>query len=98
MLHQSALKPSQIEMVEVIHDSAQSLLTIIDDILDFSKIEAGKLGIELSPMELGEVVEKACLLFESVAANKMVGFTYFIDPGFHRSRGIGCACGRSGAI
>src|ERR1035437_6420779 len=43
VLQQSSLNSAQMEMSNIIHDSAFSLLAIIDDILDFSKIEAGKL-------------------------------------------------------
>ena len=36
-------------MVDLIRDSAYSLLQIIDDILDFSKIEAGQAEARASP-------------------------------------------------
>src|SRR5215831_17720922 len=36
------LTPEQQEYLTVVHDSATSLLELLDDILDFSKIEAGK--------------------------------------------------------
>jgi len=52
VLHQTSLKGYQVEMVELIRESAYSLLSIIEDILDFSKIEAGKLEIEQVPMGL----------------------------------------------
>ncbi len=40
------LEPSQREYLEMVGESADSLLTIINGILDFSKIEAGKLDLE----------------------------------------------------
>jgi two-component system, sensor histidine kinase and response regulator len=43
----TSLTPEQREYLEMVKNSAQSLLTIINDILDFSKIEAGKLDIEM---------------------------------------------------
>ncbi|MDO8464815.1 MAG: PAS domain S-box protein, partial [Gallionella sp.] len=49
VLQQSSLTGPQMEMANIIHDSAYSLLAIINDILDFSKIEAGKLQIENIP-------------------------------------------------
>src|SRR5258706_7683615 len=45
VLHQSSLVGPQLELVNLIPESANSLLTIINDILDFSKIEAGRLEI-----------------------------------------------------
>ena len=42
----SDLDQEQRHYAEVAHDSARSLLKVIDDILDFSRIEAGRLDIE----------------------------------------------------
>ncbi len=80
VLHQTSLKGYQVEMVELIRESAFSLLDIIDDILDFSKIEAGRLEIESVPMPVAGVVEKACGLVDHLAAKKGVELTLFIDP------------------
>jgi two-component system sensor histidine kinase/response regulator len=43
------LTPLQREYLEVVDQSAEALLAVINDVLDFSKIEAGKL--ELDPVE-----------------------------------------------
>lgn len=80
VLHQSSLKGHQAEMVDLIRESAFSLLGIIEDILDFSKIEAGKLEIEAVPMSMADVVEKACSLLDNLAVKKGVEFTLFVDP------------------
>ena len=52
MLARSTLDGAQREMVDVIGQSASSLLTIIDDILDMSKIEAGKLQLDYIPLAI----------------------------------------------
>jgi PAS domain S-box-containing protein len=80
VLHQTSLKGYQVDMVDLIRESAMSLLGIIDDILDFSKIEAGRLEIESAPMSVADVVEKACGLLDHLAARKGVELTLFIDP------------------
>jgi PAS domain S-box-containing protein len=80
VLHQTSLKGYQVEMVDLIRDSAYALLGIIDDILDFSKIEAGKLEIERVPMSPAEVVEKACDMLDRLAEKKGVELTLFTDP------------------
>ena len=54
---QSGLDPQQLNYVQKVHMSAESLLGIINDILDFSKIEAGKLDIEHIAFNLGEVMD-----------------------------------------
>ncbi|TAN49766.1 MAG: PAS domain S-box protein [Methylococcaceae bacterium] len=80
VLQQTSLKGSQIEMVDLIRDSAYALLGIIDDILDVSKIEAGKLEIEHIPMSPAEVVEKVCEMLDRLAEKKEVELTMFTDP------------------
>ncbi|MCG2576858.1 MASE4 domain-containing protein [Dechloromonas sp. XY25] len=80
VLHQTSLKGYQVEMADLIRDSAFSLLTIIDDILDFSKIEAGKLEIERAPLAVADVVEKVAGLLDRLAEKKGVELTLFTDP------------------
>jgi len=80
VLQQTSLKPHQMEMVNLMRESAFSLLTIIDDILDFSKIEAGKLELESTTMSLEEIAEKTCAILDRVAAKKGVEMTLFTSP------------------
>ena len=80
VLHQTSLNGHQVEMVDLIRESAFSLLTIIDDILDFSKIEAGRLELERAPVSLSEVVENVCGMFDHLAIKQGVEFTDFVDP------------------
>ena len=80
MLHQSSLCGYQMEMVDLIRESAYSLLGIINDILDFSKIEADKLEIEHAPTPVAEVVENVCGMLDHMAGNKGVELTLFTDP------------------
>ncbi|WP_090907280.1 PAS domain S-box protein [Nitrosospira sp. Nsp13] len=80
VLQQTSLSGYQMEMVDLIRESAFALLEIIDDILDFSKIEAGRLEIEEAPMSVVNVVEKACNMLESLASRKGVELTLFLDP------------------
>jgi two-component system, sensor histidine kinase and response regulator len=80
VLQQSSLMGPQVELVNLIHESAHSLLTIIDDILDFSKIAAGRLEIERLPMSVADVVEKSCNLVNRLAERKGEILTVFADP------------------
>ena len=80
VLQQSSLNGAQMEMANIIHDSAFALLAIIDDILDFSKIEAGKLQIDSLPMSIFGVVEGACETLIPLASKKGVELTLFTDP------------------
>jgi PAS domain S-box-containing protein len=84
VLHQTSLKGYQVEMVDLIRDSADTLLAIIDDILDFSKIEAGKLHIERVPMQLAAAVEKVCAMLDHLAVKRGVRMMVFVDPAIPR--------------
>jgi signal transduction histidine kinase/CheY-like chemotaxis protein/HPt (histidine-containing phosphotransfer) domain-containing protein len=81
VLQQSDLNGSQMEMSNIVHDSAFALLAIIDDILDFSKIEADKLQIDSLPMSVADVVEGACGALDQMAEKKGVELLLFTDPG-----------------
>ena len=80
VLTQTSLKGYQVEMVDLVRESANSLLGIIEDILDFSKIEAGKLTLEEEPVSPEEVVESVCGLLEHMADKKNVELMLFVDP------------------
>jgi len=80
VLSQSPLQAPQVEMVNVIKESAFSLLSIIDDILDLSKIEVGKLEIENAPTAVADTVERVCDMLDRLAVKKGVELTLFTDP------------------
>ncbi|WP_331346875.1 PAS domain S-box protein [Cellvibrio sp. UBA7661] len=79
VLQQTQLRGYQTDMIDIIRDSAMSLLNIIEDILDFSKIEAGRLELESRPFSLIETVKKVVQLMEPVAANSNVILTVTND-------------------
>jgi len=80
VLQQSSLNGPQMEMTNIIHDSAFALLAVINDILDFSKIEAKKLDVENIPMSIPDVVESACENMNPMALKKGIELTLFVDP------------------
>jgi PAS domain S-box-containing protein len=85
VLHQTSLQGYQVEMVDLIRDSADSLLFIIDDILDLSKIEAGKLTLENEPMLIADEVENICGMLHHVARKRGVQMRIFVDPAIPRT-------------
>jgi hypothetical protein len=46
------LGPEQRKTAQLIRESGENLLTIINDVLDFSKLETGAMELELQPVEL----------------------------------------------
>jgi CheY-like chemotaxis protein len=75
LLKKTALENQQLEYVDVIISSAQSLLEIIDDILNFSKMEAGKLSLEYSNFVMETLTHGVETLFAPKALEKGVTLT-----------------------
>lgn len=80
LLHRTSLRGDQVEMTDVIRDSAHSLLEIINGILDFSKIESGKMEVETTPCSLEEIIDDVSALFDRVAEKSDVELVTFADP------------------
>jgi len=74
------LPTAQRQRLDVVRQSGESLLAILNDILDLSKIEAGKLEIEQVDFDLTGVAHGACATFEAIAGYRGVGFTLDIAP------------------
>ena len=70
ILARSPLEAHQREQVDVIHQSGETLLSLLNDILDVSKIEAGKLELEVADFEVEAVVRAAARGFAAVAMRK----------------------------
>ena len=73
------LGKDEYKMVDIIHKSGNSLLTIINDILDFSKIEAGKMEIEYSPFSLLESIEGVIEILKHNAIKKDLELIFYLD-------------------
>ena len=78
---QSGLNPQQLNYVQKVHRSAESLLGIINDILDFSKIEAGQLDMENIPFELGDVMDNLADVVGMQAEEKGLELVFALPPG-----------------
>ncbi len=71
----SQLSEEQREYIEIVRDSGQSLLRVLDDILDYSKIEAGKLELESVHFDLSGQVESVVELLRAQYQIKGVRLT-----------------------
>ncbi|KAI9779080.1 MAG: histidine kinase osmosensor [Geoglossum umbratile] len=69
----------QREMLNIVHNLANSLLTIIDDILDISKIEANRMVMEEIPFSLRGTVFNALKTLAVKANERFLDLTYQVD-------------------
>ncbi|WP_374344641.1 ATP-binding protein [Phenylobacterium sp.] len=70
----------QRERLDVIRQSGETLLAILNDVLDLSKIEAGKLELEEAEFDMGELARGAHAAFSAVAGKKGLDFTLTVQP------------------
>ena len=68
------LSERQRERLDIVRQSGESLLAILNDILDLSKIEAGKLELEAAEFSLSEVARGAHAAFTGLANKKGLSF------------------------
>lgn len=80
LLLDTPLGERQRDYAETIHQSAESLLTIINDILDLSKIEAGKMSLEAIDFDVRQTVEDAVNLMAEKAHGKQIELITQIAP------------------
>ena len=80
LLLDTELNAEQTEYAEIIRDSGDALLTVINDILDYSKIEADQLELERYPVALRQVVESSLDLLATRAAEKEIELAYVLQP------------------
>jgi PAS domain S-box-containing protein len=80
LLLDTPLTPEQREYADILYNSGESLLSVVNDLLDLSKIEAGKLSLETHDMDLSRTLESALLLFGEKAHLKKLELATIIDP------------------
>ena len=73
------LTPAQRERLDVVRQSGEGLLAILNDVLDLSKIEAGKLELEEIDFSIAEVAQSAHAAFTALANAKALRFDLKID-------------------
>jgi PAS domain S-box-containing protein len=83
----SDLSPTQRARVDVIHESGEALLAILNDVLDLTKIEAGKLELEETTFDLDRVLQGARATFAGIAEEKDVALTVEVGEAAGAYRG-----------
>lgn len=70
LLQREARDPKTRSWLNVMTQSGQTLLALINDLLDLSKIEAGKLVLNAEPMKLRSLVQEVAQMFSIAAGQK----------------------------
>lgn len=80
LLQKHPLSPTQMELVNTIYASGETLLTLLNDLLDISKIEAGKLELDPAPFCVLETVDTAVEVLAHSALKKGLDITVAVAP------------------
>jgi signal transduction histidine kinase len=64
------LDETQRQRLDVIRQSGEALLTVLNDVLDISKIEAGRLELEAGEFDTAEMAQQIRSVHEPIAAKK----------------------------
>lgn len=65
--------------IDIIHQSGQTLLSVVNDILDFSKLESGELILDATPNNLFSEMEATVSTFSSLCKTKHINYYTYID-------------------
>jgi signal transduction histidine kinase/DNA-binding response OmpR family regulator len=74
------LKEEQRKYADIVQESGETLLAIVNDILDISKLEAGKFELECIDFDLVNTIESAISLMAGKAREKEIDLGVFVDP------------------
>jgi CheY-like chemotaxis protein len=81
MASDNDLTEVQRDRLDVIRQSGETLLAILNDVLDLSKIEAGKLELEEAPFDVAELARGAHAAFTAIANKKGLSFDLAVERG-----------------
>lgn len=74
------LSDKDADQINIIHQSGEHLLRMINDILDLSKIEANKMEINNTEIQFHEFLKSTISIAEIKANQKGIGFRFDRDP------------------
>jgi signal transduction histidine kinase/ActR/RegA family two-component response regulator len=80
LLRESGLSAEQTAQVNVIRESGDALLAVINEILDYSKLESGRAALESVPTDARTIAAEVVALFEPRLRAKGVRVSLTVDP------------------
>lgn len=87
----------RVRYTDIISQSAQKLLSLINDIIDLSKVEAGEESMEIEPGDVNALIDEVKMLMNPMAARKSIELAItdilpvseaFIETDFRKLRQI----------
>ena len=80
LLLDTKLDDEQRRFTDIVQESGEALLTVVNDILDISKLEAGKIELEIIDFDLVNTVDSAIALMAPRAREKNIEIGAFVEP------------------
>jgi len=81
LLLDTPLSPEQRRYAEIVRDSADHLLSVINDILDLSRLEADRLVLDEGDFEVEPLVQSVCDMMAPRAYAKGLDIGLYVAPG-----------------
>ncbi len=79
LLSRTRLDSDQTGFIDIMRNSADTLLALLNDILDYSKLEAGKVQLEEIPFSPSKILDDVVRLFQISASSKGIRIEGRID-------------------
>ncbi len=84
MQKSGSLNEKQLEYVDIIKDSGNHLLDVINDILDISKIEANRLTINKTEFDLNKMIRRLAASVKPMLDENGITLTFDLDQGIEK--------------
>ena len=81
LLLDTPLAPEQRRYAEIVRDSADHLLSVINDILDLSRLEADRLVLDEGDFDIEPLVQSVCDMMAPRAHAKGLDLGFYMAPG-----------------
>jgi two-component system, NtrC family, sensor kinase len=75
-----SINPDQREALEIIHNSGNHLLGLLDDIVDLSMIESGYLKLNFVPTAIADICDSSLAFIRPQATKKEINLSIKIEP------------------
>ncbi|MFZ4539242.1 ATP-binding protein [Propionivibrio sp.] len=80
LIEYESLTPRQLGYCQIMQNSSQSLLALIDNILDLSKIEAGHIELKKEPFDLARIVDGLAGVASVAIQDKAIEISFDLAP------------------